>query len=122
MLGEALVNTLWLILPAQFLAIFFGIALGVISAWRRGTALDVGSLTFSLFMWSLPTFFLAILLLVFGSSHLDLPTAGKETIGAQYASWWEQLVDILRHLAMRSRATERAEASTPLSSYSTSWR
>jgi peptide/nickel transport system permease protein len=104
MLGEALVNTLWLILPAQFLAIFFGIALGVIAAWRRGTALDVGSLTFSLFMWSLPTFFLAILLLVFGSSYLDLPTAGKQTIGATYDSWWEELADILRHLAMPTLA------------------
>ena len=82
MLGEALINSLWLILPAQFLAIFFGIALGVLAAWRRGTSVDVVSLTFSLFMWSLPTFFLAILLLVFGSSYLDLPTAGKETIGA----------------------------------------
>ena len=104
MLAEALVNTLWLILPAQLLAIFFGIVLGLIAAWRRGTSLDVVSLTFSLFMWSLPTFFLAILLLVFGSSHLDLPTAGKETVGAQYESWWEQLVDILRHLAMPTLA------------------
>ncbi|HEX6474303.1 MAG TPA: ABC transporter permease [Candidatus Limnocylindria bacterium] len=104
MLGEALVNTLWLILPAQLLAIFFGIALGVVAAWRRGTSLDVASLSFSLFMWSLPTFFLAILLLVFGSSNLGLPTAGKETIGATYDSWWEQLVDILRHLAMPTLA------------------
>src|SRR5262245_32891840 len=104
MLGEALVNTLWLILPAQLLAIFFGIALGLIAAWRRGTSLDVLSLTFSLFMWSLPTFFLAILLLVFGSSYLDLPTGGKQTIGAEYGSWWEQLADILRHLFMPTLA------------------
>ena len=104
MLGEALVNTLWLILPAQLLAIFFGIVLGLIAAWRRGTSLDVTSLTFSLFMWSLPTFFLAILLLVFGSSYLDLPTRGMETIGAEYASWWEQLVDILRHMVMPTLA------------------
>jgi peptide/nickel transport system permease protein len=104
MLAEALVNTLWLILPAQLLAIFFGIVLGLIAAWRRGTSLDVMSLTFSLFMWSLPTFFLAILLLVFGSSYLDLPTRGMETIGAEYASWWEQLVDIFRHMVMPTLA------------------
>jgi peptide/nickel transport system permease protein len=55
-------------------------------------------------MWSLPTFFLAILLLVFGSSYLDLPTRGMETIGADYASWWEQLVDIVRHMAMPTLA------------------
>jgi peptide/nickel transport system permease protein len=104
LLGEALVNTLWLILPAQLLAIVFGIALGLIAAWRRGTSLDVVSLTFSLFMWSLPTFFLAILLLVLGSTYLDLPTAGKQTIAATYGSWWEELADILRHLAMPTLA------------------
>jgi peptide/nickel transport system permease protein len=104
LLGEALVNTIWLILPAQILAILFGAALGLIAAWRRGTALDVVSLTFSLFMWSLPTFFLAILLLVFGSSYLDLPTAGRLTIGAEYASSWDELLDLLRHLAMPTLA------------------
>ena len=35
MLGEALINSLWLILPAQFLAIFFGIAL---ACWPPGAA------------------------------------------------------------------------------------
>jgi peptide/nickel transport system permease protein len=104
MIGEALVNTLWLILPAQLLAIFFGTALGLIAAWRRGTPLDVVALTFSLFMWSLPTFFLAILLLVFGANYLDLPTAGRATIGAHYGSWWEELYDVARHLAMPTLA------------------
>jgi peptide/nickel transport system permease protein len=100
LIGRALVNTIWLILPAQVLAIVFGTALGLVAAWRRGTSLDVVALTFSLFMWSLPTFFLAILLLVFGSSYLDLPTAGRVTIGVTYGSFWEELIDIARHLAM----------------------
>jgi peptide/nickel transport system permease protein len=104
LLGEALVNTIWLILPAQLLAILFGTALGLLAAWRRGTALDVVSLTVSLFLWSLPTFFLAILLLVFGSTYLDLPTAGRVTIGAEYASFWDELLDIGRHLAMPTLA------------------
>jgi peptide/nickel transport system permease protein len=104
LLGEALLNTIWLILPAQLLAIVFGTALGLLAAWRRGTALDVVSLTISLFLWSLPTFFLAILLLVFGSSYLGLPTAGKVTIGAEFASFWDELGDILRHLAMPTLA------------------
>ena len=103
-LEEALVNTLWLILPAQLLAILLGTALGLAAAWRRGTGLDVVSLTFSLFMWSLPTFFLAILLLVFGASYLDLPTGGKVTIGAEYASFGDELADIGRHMAMPTLA------------------
>jgi peptide/nickel transport system permease protein len=104
LLGDALINTLWLILPAQILAIVFGIALGLMAAWRRGTSLDVGSLAFSLFMWSLPTFFLSILLLVFVASNLDLPTGGKVTIGAEYASFWDELADIGRHMAMPTLA------------------
>ena len=104
LIGAALVNTIWLILPAQLLAIFFGTALGLIAAWRRGTPLDVVALTFSLFMWSLPTFFLAILLLVFGANYLDLPTSGRATIGANYGSWWEELYDVARHLAMPTLA------------------
>ena len=104
LIGEALVNTIWLILPAQLLAILLGTALGLAAAWRRGTGLDVVSLTFSLFMWSLPTFFLAILLLVFGASYLDLPTGGKVTIGAEYASFGDELADIGRHMAMPTLA------------------
>lgn len=104
LLGRALVNTIWLVLPAQVLAILVGSFLGLVAAWRRGTALDVSSLTFSLVMWSLPTFFLAIILLVVGANYLGLPTAGRVTIGAEYASIWEAAGDLLRHLAMPTLA------------------
>lgn len=104
LLGTSLVNTLWLILPAQVLSIVIGIFLGLVAAWRRGTALDVSALTFSLFMWSLPTFFLAILLLVVGANYLGLPAGGSGTIGAVYASWWDSTMDLVRHLAMPTLA------------------
>ena len=38
LLGQALFNTLWLVLPAQLLAIVLGGALGLVAAWRRGRA------------------------------------------------------------------------------------
>jgi len=100
LLGQALVNTLWLVMPAQLLAIVLGTLLGLLAAWRRRTAIDTGALTFSLVMWSLPTFFLGIVLLFFGSSWFGLPTAGKGTIGAQFAGLWEQLTDIGRHMLL----------------------
>jgi peptide/nickel transport system permease protein len=100
MLGQAMVNTLWLVLPAEALSIVIGIGLGLLAAWRRGTTLDVGALSFSLFMWSLPTFFLGIILLFFGAQWLDLPTSGRVTIGASYDSIWEELLDLGRHLLM----------------------
>jgi peptide/nickel transport system permease protein len=104
LLGEALVNTLWLVMPAQVLSILVGTLLGLLAAWRRGTALDVGALTFSLFMWSLPTFFLAILLLFAGANWFDLPIGGGSTIGAEYTGFWDELLDRGRHLLMPTLA------------------
>lgn len=98
LIGQALRNTVWLILPAQFLSIIAGVALGLWAAWRRGTRIDLAALTFSLFMWALPTFFLGILLLFFGSRYLGFPTAGRVTIGAQYANAWDQIWDLASHL------------------------
>jgi peptide/nickel transport system permease protein len=98
LLGTALVNTLWLVLPAEVLSIVAGVVLGLVAAWRRGTKVDVGALSFSLIMWALPTFFLGIVLLYFGSRWFGLPTAGKVTIGADYANAWEQIVDVVSPL------------------------
>ena len=100
LIGKALVNTLWLVLPSQLLAIILGSVLGLFAAWRRGRALDIGALTFSLFMWSLPTFFLGIILLVAGAHWFGLPTAGRVTIGGDYADVWEAAVDIASHLVL----------------------
>ncbi|HET6819277.1 MAG TPA: ABC transporter permease [Candidatus Limnocylindria bacterium] len=100
LLGQALGNTLLLIMPAQILSILIGIALGLLAAWRRGTSIDAGALIFSLFMWSLPTFFLGLLFLFAGSQWFDLPTAGRVTIGAHYASWWDGVYDIGKHLLL----------------------
>lgn len=98
MLGIGLVNTLWLVLPAQVLAILIGVVAGLVAAWRRGTALDAGALTLGLILWAVPTFFMGIILLFLGAAWFDLPTAGKQTIGAEYASIWEELGDLGRHL------------------------
>ncbi|MEO5986850.1 MAG: ABC transporter permease [Candidatus Limnocylindria bacterium] len=100
LIGQALGNTLWLILPSQFLAIIFGAGLGLFAAWRRGRALDVSALTFSLFMWSLPTFFLGIILLIIGANWLGLPTAGRITIGAGFESPLDVAIDVGRHLIL----------------------
>lgn len=100
LIGRALLNTLWLVVPSQVLAILLGAGLGLFAAWRRGRTLDVAALTFSLFMWSLPTFFLGIILLVAGANWFGLPTAGRITIGAQFETFWDLAWDVGRHLIL----------------------
>src|SRR5688572_5250289 len=100
LIGQALVNTLWLVLPAQFLAILLGSILGLFAAWRRGRPVDVAALTFSLFMWSLPTFFLGIILLVAGANWFGLPTSGRITISGDFASFWDLALDVGSHLLL----------------------
>jgi peptide/nickel transport system permease protein len=100
LLARALVNTLWLVLPAQVLAIVLGTLLGLVAAWRRRTAIDTGALAFSLVTWSLPTFFLGIVLLYFGSAWFGLPTGGRGTIGAEFPGLLEELIDAGRHLLL----------------------
>lgn len=100
LLRERLANTVLLLFAGETLAIGLGIALGVVAAWRRGTALDTGILVFGLFTWALPTFFLGIILLIVGSTFFGLPVGGIRTPGADYAGWWEEAVDVGRHLIM----------------------
>jgi peptide/nickel transport system permease protein len=100
MLGQALVNTLWLILPAEAIAILLGVTLGLFAAWRRGKAADVAAVTFSLFMWALPIFFLGIILLIAGANWFGLPTAGRITIGEDFDSFGVLAWDVGRHLLL----------------------
>ncbi len=98
MITERLWNTLILIGAGQILAIVFGMALGTVAAWKARTPIDFGALGFSLLAWSLPTFWLGIILLFWGSTYLGLPIGGKLTPGMEYANVWEYLWDLGRHL------------------------
>lgn len=100
MLGEMLWNTLLLIGLGQILAIILGMALGIVAAWRSRTAVDYGALLFSLTAWSLPTFWLGIILLFIGTSNWGLPIGGRITPGMVYDTTWERWLDIGRHLIL----------------------
>jgi len=97
---ERLWNTLLLIGLGQILAIFAGMTLGVIAAWKARTPIDFGALTISLLAWSLPTFWLGIILLFWGSSQLGLPIGGKLTPGLNEAGSLGQFGDLLRHMIL----------------------
>ena len=100
LLLERLWNTVLLIGAGQVLAIAIGMVLGIIAAWRVRQPVDYASLVGGLVAWSLPTFWLGIILLFIGSRAFGLPIGGKLTPGATYATAGEQVVDLLRHMIL----------------------
>lgn len=90
--------TLLLVGVAEILAIFVGIIIGIVAAWKRGTKLDVGTLSFSLVTYSVPTFWLGMIMLVVFCVGLKLfPTSGMFTPGMTYATTGAMVQDLMRH-------------------------
>jgi peptide/nickel transport system permease protein len=82
------------------IAIFLGMALGLIAAWKANTAIDFATLGFCLVAWSLPTFWLGIVLLFAGSTWLGLPVVGKFTPGGGLDTGLPMIMDVGRHLIL----------------------
>jgi len=95
-LRERLWNTIILIGAGQILSIIIGVIFGVFAAWKARTVIDYGSLLTSLLAWSLPTFWLGIILLFWGSNH-GLPIGGMATPGSSDLSFVERWKDIGQH-------------------------
>jgi peptide/nickel transport system permease protein len=98
-LGDRLWNTLILIGGGQILAIIIGMLFGIFAAWKARTAIDYGALVTGLAAWSLPTFWLGILLLFWGSNH-GFPLGGKSTPGMSSYPFFTQLWDVGWHLLL----------------------
>jgi len=96
-LTERLWNTILLIGAGQILAILLGVVFGILAAWKARTAIDYTALLSSLLAWSLPTFWLGIILLFWGSSH-GLPIGGKATPGTSTLPLLQQWGDVVRHM------------------------
>ena len=96
-LAERLWNTVLLIGAGQILSIVFGVVFGIFAAWKARTSIDYAAVTTSLIAWSLPTFWLGIILLFWGSTH-GFPLAGKATPGMSSMPLLQQWGDIARHM------------------------
>lgn len=90
-LAERLPMTMELTLFAMLFASVFGIALGVISAVRHNTAVDVGAMIFANIGVSMPVFWLGLMLayvfaLALKGTPLQLPPSGRLTAGTDLPS------------------------------------
>jgi len=109
-IAQILPNTLLLSGCALFLAFLGGILIGVIQAVRRNTAVDGTLSVVSLFFYSIPSFWLALMLvLVFSLMARNVwdwpiwfPASGMTSVDHAFMTPWEQLGDRLRHLVLPS--------------------
>ncbi len=91
-IGEYFTPTLSLAILAQIFALVLSIPLGILAAYRRGTAVDVTAVSISLLGTAIPSFLLSMFLMLFFSvSHHWLPVAG-------YAGLEEGLGEHLKYL------------------------
>jgi peptide/nickel transport system permease protein len=83
LLGERLPNSLKLASFAMAISIAMAFPLGVMAAVKKGTALDQAAQVVSILGQSLPTFWLAIVLIEFIAGRLQwLPAVGDETFAS----------------------------------------
>ena len=95
---RALWPTLLLVGTATVLMTIIGLYLGIRGGWSRGSRLDTGSMGFSLLFYSMPDFWLAMMLLVLFSTFLGwFPSGGYSTPNADITGI-AHVVDVLNHL------------------------
>jgi len=98
---ERLPWSLGLLVPAVILSSILGIIMGVIAAWKRGGKFDLAILSIGLFIWSLPFFWLAlVLLLIFGFYFPIFPLRGALSMGINYTGLFSFIRDYLWHSAL----------------------
>jgi peptide/nickel transport system permease protein len=94
-LKQPLLNSLLLATAALLVQFLFGVALGVYSAVRRGHLLDRGLTFGSLFVYSMPGFWLAVMLqLLFAVKLGWLPVSGMHDEGDG------SILDLLEHMIL----------------------
>jgi len=100
LIGSHIGATLLLTGTAAVLSIILGLWLGQRAAWKRGSLFDKTQTGLALIFWSVPTFWLGlILLLLFGGFLQWFPTGGLVTPGTNetgIALVW----DVIRHMVL----------------------
>jgi peptide/nickel transport system permease protein len=81
-----------------------GLLIGIYGGWRRGSRFDMGSQWFTLFVYSMPEYWFAILVLMAFAQGVGpfpslFPAGGYSTPGTDLTGF-AHMADVLRHLAL----------------------
>ena len=100
-LAETIPNTLLLTSLALLVNLGIGIILGAISAMKRGTRTDQMLRLGSLFLYAMPEFWLALMLLLLVSLQWDLlPASQMYSPDADQLPFFEKMYDLFKHLIL----------------------
>ena len=100
-IGEALPATLLLTVTAYLLHLLLALGAAVAMTARSGRAVDHWVQGVGLTLYSLPSFWLGLMLIMVLSGKLGwFPAGGMHAPDAGYLSWWPWLVDLAHHLVL----------------------
>lgn len=100
LIGTFVGPTLLLMGLSSVISILLGVWIGQKAAWKRDGWFDRASSGIALVMWSVPAFWLGLLLLlVFAGVIPIFPSAGMTTAGANYTGF-AYVLDVIRHLVL----------------------
>ncbi|MFT4977144.1 MAG: peptide/nickel transport system permease protein [Myxococcota bacterium] len=101
-IGEKLPNTLLLSGVTLSIIIFTGVSLGIAQAIRQYSIFDNLASVISLFFYSMPSFWLALMLILIFSLHLELlPASGMvDAVSHDFMSPSQKFWDRVRHLIL----------------------
>jgi peptide/nickel transport system permease protein len=95
---DAMWPTILLVGLSTVFSTIIGVVLGIYSGWRRGGKLDVSSMGVSLVLYSMPEFWLGMLLILLFSTTLGwFPASGRSSVGSDLTGF-EHVADVLNHL------------------------
>lgn len=100
LLMERLPWTMLLTGVGLIISTIIGVLFGALSAWRRGTKTDANLLTAFMFLSSMPSFWIGMILVSIFSAQLGwFPVFGAESAWSNLTGF-DRFVDILEHLAL----------------------
>jgi peptide/nickel transport system permease protein len=100
-IGERVQLTLELMIVAEIISVIVAVALGVIAAVNHYSIIDGLTSVVALIGYSLPNFWLGLMLiLVFGVQLRLFPVGGTQTLGIPFPTPFHALGDHLRHLVL----------------------
>lgn len=100
-IAERIPITLLINILSMIMILGIGIPLGVLSAVRRGSLLDKSTTVLTFIGFSIPEFWVALLLMSLFSITLGwLPISGIKSLDFEYFSFGAKILDVAKHLVL----------------------